>query len=189
MALKQTPSQTIGPFFAYCLTPERYGHAGIAGPSLHRSGIAGEKIRIVGRLFDGADAPVSDALVEIWQSDARGAYHPTVGKDGFSGFGRVATDAAGQFMFETVKPGSVPSRGNAWQAPHIGIIVFARGMLSHVYTRLYFADESEANSQDPVLARVPAERRQTLLAERDSEGAYRFDIRLQGKNETVFFDV
>lgn len=189
MTLKQTASQTIGPFFSYCLTPESFGHHGIAGPSLLRSGLAGEKIRIAGRLFDGANAPVADALIEIWQADSAGNYPDKVTTDGFPGFGRAATNAAGHFHFETVKPGAVPGRGNAWQAPHIGIIILARGMLTHLYTRLYFADETEANAQDAVLNRVPAERRGTLIAKRDGEGIYRFDIRLQGDNETAFFDV
>ena len=189
MTLKQTASQTIGPFFSYCLTPESYGHHGIAGPSLRRPGIAGEKIRIAGQLFDGANAPVADALIEIWQADAQGAYPTGTSADGFSAFGRAATNATGQFAFDTIKPGSVPGRGNAWQAPHVGIIILARGMLSHLYTRLYFADEAEANAQDPVLSRVPADRRGTLIAQRDGDGTYRFDIRLQGDNETAFFDV
>jgi len=189
VTLKQTASQTIGPFFSYCLTPESFGHQGIAGPSLLRPGLAGEKIRIAGQLFDGANAPVADALIEIWQADSQGKYPTNATANGFSGFGRAATNASGQFLFETVKPGAVPGRGNVWQAPHIGIIILARGMLTHLYTRLYFDDEAEANAQDPVLSRVPAGRRGTLIAKRDSEGAYRFDIRLQGDNETAFFDV
>lgn len=191
MVLKQTASQTIGPFFSYCLTPEHYGHKSIAGSVLHGPGIAGEKIRLVGRVIDGANAPVSDAIVEIWQADSQGAYPAPGGgaPGGFTGFGRAATDPSGQFAFETIKPGAVPGRGNNWQAPHIGIIVFARGMLSHLFTRLYFAEEAEANAQDPVLNTVPAARRGTLVAARDGDGAYRFDIRLQGDQETVFFDV
>lgn len=189
MTLKQTAAQTIGPFFAYCLVPESFGHKGIAGPVLHGPGVAGEKIRIEGRLFDGAGAPIADALVEIWQADAEGRYASAPGGRGFTGFGRAGTDATGQFTFETIKPGAVPGRGNAWQAPHIGLIVMARGMLTHVFTRLYFADEADANGQDPVLNRVPAARRRTLIAARGVDGAYRFDIHLQGENETVFFDV
>lgn len=189
MALKQTASQTIGPFFRYCLTPESYGHAGIAGASLQAPGLKGEKIRIAGRIFDGAAAPVTDAVIEIWQADAEGTYPKTAEPGKFAGFGRTGTDASGQFQFDTIKPGAVPGRGNAWQAPHIGIIVAARGMLGHVFTRLYFADEDAANAQDPVLTSVPENRRRTLIATRGADGVYRFDIYLQGDNETVFFDV
>lgn len=189
MALKQTPSQTIGPYFRYALTPESYGHLGIANGSLLTPGLKGEKIRIMGRVFDGANAPMADALVEIWQADSEGAYPQTAEPGQFTGFGRVETDKTGTFRFETVKPGAVPGRGNAWQAPHIAIILSARGMLGHVFTRLYFADETDANKQDPVLNTVPAERRKTLVATRDADGIYRFDIRVQGDDETVFFEV
>lgn len=189
MALKQTASQTIGPFFRYCLTPESYGHRGIAGANLQIPGLAGEKIRIAGRVFDGAGAPVSDAVVEIWQADSAGVYPAAMEAGKFCGFGRTGTDETGEFRFDTIKPGPVPGRGNSWQAPHIGIIIAARGMLSHIFTRLYFAEEEAANAQDPVLATVPAERRNTLIATRGADGVHRFDIRLQGDNETVFFDV
>jgi protocatechuate 3,4-dioxygenase alpha subunit len=189
MTLKQTPSQTIGPYFRYALTPESYGHLGIANGSLLTPGIKGEKIRIAGRVFDGANAPMADALVEIWQADSEGAYPEAAEPGKFAGFGRVETDKTGTFRFETVKPGAVPGRGNAWQAPHIAIILSARGMLGHVFTRLYFADETDANTQDPVLNTVPAERRKTLVATRDADGIYRFDIHVQGDNETVFFEV
>ena len=199
MALKQTPSQTIGPFFAYCLTPESFGHAGIAGPALPGLDNEAARIRIVGRLLDGAGSPVADALVEIWQADSAGNYPPpvTAGRDvlkdsAFRGFGRAATDSSGQFHFDTIKPGRVPGRGNLWQAPHINIVVLARGMLGHVFTRLYFSDETTANDEDPVLGSVTPPRRKTLIAERITDAAgvvYRFDIRLQGEAETVFFDV
>jgi protocatechuate 3,4-dioxygenase alpha subunit len=187
--MKQTASQTIGPFFHYCLTPESYGHRGIASENLQVRGLKGDKIQIAGRVVDGAGTSVSDAIIEIWQADASGAYSLMIERGEFTGFGRTRTDAAGQFHFDTIKPGAVPGRGNAWQAPHISIILAARGMLSHVFTRLYFADESKANALDPVLNTVPAERRNTLIATADAEGVYRFDIRLQGEDETVFFDV
>jgi len=189
MALKQTASQTVGPFFGYCLTPESYGHKGIAGDDLQILGMSGDKIRIVGRLLDGAGAPVSDAVIEIWQADADGAYPALIEEGKFAGFGRTGTDRNGQFRFDTVKPGPVPGRGNQSQAPHIGVIVAARGMPNHAFTRLYFADEGKANAQDAVLMSVPSQRRKTLIAERDQDGIYHFDIHLQGECETVFFDV
>jgi protocatechuate 3,4-dioxygenase alpha subunit len=198
MAFKQTPSQTVGPYFAYGLTAEQYGYPfdQIAGDSLVDGveGLEGERIRIVGRVFDGDGVPVPDAMIEIWQADAGGRYaHPADGRgtnSGFRGFGRVGTgtDPECRFVFETIKPGSVDGR----QAPHINVIVFARGILSHLYTRIYFADEGEANGADPILSLVPESRRSTLLATPDKEKGrrtYWFDIRLQGDDETVFFDV
>lgn len=196
MALKQTPSQTVGPFFAYGLTPEQYGYqfTSIAGGDLATSDADGERIRIEGRVLDGAGEPISDAMIEIWQADGQGRYahphDPRGSNTGFKGFGRVGTgtDPECRFIFDTVKPGSVDGR----QAPHINVIVFARGLLLHAYTRMYFSDESEANARDPVLAAVPPERRSTLIAERRSTPSgtvYRFDIHMQGDAETVFFDV
>lgn len=201
--LKQTASQTIGPFFHYALTPEPYGRPGIAGGVLASADTAGERVRIEGRVLDGEGRPMPDALVEIWQANAAGRYNhpaddrPGHGREeaaldpGFRGFGRLGTDADGGFRFETVKPGPVPGRGNTQQAPHINVILCARGMLDHVFTRIYFSDEAEANGNDPVLSAVEAGRRATLVAERrESAGeiVYRFDIRLQGEAETVFFD-
>jgi protocatechuate 3,4-dioxygenase alpha subunit len=201
--LKQTASQTIGPFFHYALTPESYGRPGIAGGVLASADTRGERVRIEGRVFDGEGRPMPDALVEIWQANAAGRYdhpaddRPAHGREeaaldpGFRGFGRLGTDADGGFRFETVKPGPVPGRGNTLQAPHINVILCARGMLDHAFTRIYFSDEAEANGNDPVLSAVEAGRRATLVAERresDGEIVYRFDIRLQGEAETVFFD-
>ena len=201
--LKQTASQTIGPFFHYALTPESYGRPGIAGGVLASADTLGERVRIEGRVFDGEGRPMPDALVEIWQANAAGRYnHPTDDRSahgreeaaldpGFRGFGRLGTDADGGFRFETVKPGPVPGRGNTLQAPHINVILCARGMLDHAFTRIYFSDEAEANGNDPVLSAVEAGRRATLVAERQEsagEIVYRFDIRLQGEAETVFFD-
>ncbi len=193
---KQTPSQTVGPYFAYGLTPEQYGYAftSIAGGVLAAEAGDGERVRIEGRVLDGAGEPVGDAMVEIWQADGQGRYaHPADPRSSnarFRGFGRVGTgtDPAQRFVFETVKPGA-PGDG---QAPHINLVLFLRGLLSHAFTRIYFADEVEANDADPVLATVPAERRATLIAERDGSAdppLYRFDIRLQGDRETVFFDL
>ncbi len=193
---KQTPSQTVGPYFAYGLTPEQYGYtfSSIAGGVLTAEAGDGERIRIEGRVLDGAGEAVGDAMVEIWQADGQGRYaHPADPRSSnarFRGFGRVGTgtDPEQRFVFETVKPGA-PDDG---QAPHINLVLFLRGLLSHAFTRIYFSDEAEANDADPVLATVPAERRATLIAERDEAGdtpLYRFDIRLQGDRETVFFDL
>ncbi len=195
MALKQTPSQTVGPFFAYGLTPEQYGYAftSIAGGSLAQSDTEGERIRIEGRVFDGKGEAIGDAMIEIWQADSMGRYAHPVDPRGsnasFSGFGRFGTgsDPEKRFIFETVKPGSVDGR----QAPHVNVIVLMRGLLSHAYTRIYFSDEAAANAKDPVIASVAAERRRTLIAERRTTPGgpvYRFDIHMQGDKETVFFD-
>lgn len=195
----QTPSQTVGPFFAYALTPEPYGRQGIAGNVMAGDDTQGDVVRVEGRVIDGDGQPVPDALVEVWQANAAGRYRHADDPrddvpvdDAFTGFGRSGTDANGRFWFETVKPGPVPGRGNAPQAPHINVAVFARGMLTHAYTRIYFADEEEANGIDPVLNSVDEARRGTLIGDaRQVHGrtVYRFDIRLQGDGETVFFDV
>ncbi|MEQ8357300.1 MAG: protocatechuate 3,4-dioxygenase subunit alpha [Kiloniellaceae bacterium] len=217
----QTPSQTVGPYFAYGLTPEQYGYpfASIATPDLRRPEVAGEPIRIEGRVLDGKGEPVSDAMIEIWQADPQGRYaHPADRRSGadragadragagragadrggdaalpniaFGGFGRcgTGTDPERRFVFDSLKPGAA---GDG-QAPHINVIVFLRGLLNHLYTRVYFADEAAANARDPVLRAVPAGRRGTLIAARDQDGdvaVYRFDIHMQGDRETVFFDV
>ena len=197
MALKQTPSQTIGPFFAYGLTAPQYGYAfgGIAEGAIAKETTEGKRIRIVGQVYDGTGEAVLDAMIEAWQANAAGRYaHPAdTRRDNhdpdFKGFGRfgTGTDPQRRFTFETVKPGPI---GDG-QAPHIGLIVTARGVPNHLYTRLYFPDETEANGRDPVLQSVPPHRRETLIAtQADPAGsAYRFDIYLQGPRETVFFDV
>ncbi len=193
MRSRLTPSQTVGPFFAYGLAAKQYGYPDnqIADGVLLGEATPGDRIRITGRVFDGGGAPIPDALVEIWQADAAGRYPGTGGSNAeFTGFGRQGTgaDPASRFTFLTVKPGKVDAR----QAPHITVIVFMRGLLTHVYTRLYFSDEASANALDPVLAAVPALRRHTLIAIRAplaAEALYRFDIRMQGKDETVFFDI
>jgi protocatechuate 3,4-dioxygenase, alpha subunit len=194
-SLGQTPSQTVGPYFAYGLTPQQYGYPlrEIASGRLVGAGVEGERIRIEGRVLDGKGAPIPDAMIEIWQADAQGRYaHPADPRGSnadFRGFGRfgTGTDPEFRFMFETVKPGAI---GDG-QAPHVNVVVFMRGLLVHAYTRLYFSDEAEANAADPVLASVPDDRRHTLIAARqdDSIGVvYRFDIHMQGDDETVFFD-
>jgi len=147
-------------------------------------------------VFDGDGALVPDAMLEIWQADAQGRFSDpqerrALPNSSFRGFGRCGTDAKGSFFFDTIKPGSVPDPDGKPQAPHILLAVFGRGMLMHLYTRIYFGGEA-ANAADPVLALVPADRRSTLIAARqpgNGSAVYRFDIRLQGDNETVFFDV
>ena len=189
-----TPSQTVGPYFAFGLTPTDYDWNVAISNNLVTADASGERIRIVGRVLDGDGAPVVDSMLEIWQADAAGRYaHPADQRAppnaAFKGFGRVGTDREGRFCFETVKPGAVPGPGGALQAPHIAVVVFSRGMLTHVFTRIYFADEP-ANAADPILAMVPADRRPTLIARREDGGAqpiWLFDVRLQGDGETVFF--
>jgi protocatechuate 3,4-dioxygenase alpha subunit len=189
--MKQTPSQTVGPFYSLGLTEKTTNR-------LVSDTTRGERISIEGYVFDGDGKPVPDALVEIWQANAYGRYnHPDDKQEkpldpSFLGWGRSGTDKTGVFSFETVKPGSVPGPDGSVQAPHINVTVFARGMLVHAYTRIYFDDEA-ANETDPVLSSIKDKgRRQTLIAAREEMNAkpvYRFDIRLQGENETVFFDM
>lgn len=182
-----TPSQTVGPYFAIGL-PWDLGPFAVAADT---PGV----IRIGGVVFDGAGDPVPDSMIETWQADPSGRFADLHGYGGpselpgFRGYARYGLeDGDGRFEVVTLKPGPVPGLGGATQAPHIDVSVFARGMLNRCVTRIYFADEEDANARDPVLARVPAERRATLLAE-PVDGGYRWDIRLQGHNETVFFAV
>ena len=191
-----TPSATVGPYFAYGLTPKDYDWSETFSNNLVTPDAAGERTAISGSVLDGDGLPVPDAMVEIWQADAAGRYADR-GDDGppsnsaFKGFGRCGTDAAGQFSFETIKPGAVPGPEGAVQAPHILVAVFARGMLRQIFTRIYFSDEA-ANVTDPVLSMVPADRQATLIAKREDgngRAGYRFDIHLQGEDETVFFDL
>lgn len=185
-----TASQTVGPFFGPCLLREGASRNVLVEPDT-----VGERIRIEGRVLDGDGAPVPDALVEIWQADASGHYnHPADPQPGidFTGYGRSGTSENGSYWFETIKPGPVPFDGQHTQAPHVVVTVFSRGLLNHLVTRLYFADEP-ANASDPILSRyVPGERRSTLLARRETKGGiviYRFDIVMQGTGETVFFNM
>lgn len=182
MIFGTTPSQTVGPFFAI-------GLPWAAGPHVVPPETAGA-IRISGTVYDGAGNPVPDSLIETWQADPDGRFADLHGHGGasdlagFRGFARCGhEDGDGSFEIVTVKPGPVGG-----QAPHIDVSVFARGMLNRCVTRIYFADEEEANASDPVIARVPPERRATLLAS-PVDGGYRFDVHLQGPSETVFFDV
>jgi len=181
-----TPSQTVGPFFAYALTPRAYGGAELATEQVATDGVAGERIRVEGAVHDGDGAPVGDAMIEIWQADAQGRFN-TSGNAGFTGFGRAETTAEGGFHFDTIRPGALPGPDESTQAPHLSVSVFARGLLVRLATRIYFEGEP-ANETDPVLALVPADRRETLIAKRQGPGVFRFDIRLQGEGETVFFE-
>ena len=190
-----TPSQTVGPFYAYGLTPNgRYDWVDTFSNNLVTPDVTGDRIRIVVQVFDGDGATIRDALLEIWQADPQGRFADPQDKRAlpnaaFKGFGRCGTTEQGEFTFDTVKPGVVPDPDGKPQAPHIVLAVFARGMLLHLYTRIYFDDEAEKNAADPGLAMVPQDRRTTLIAKRDASGAYRFDVHLQGDKETVFFDV
>lgn len=190
--MKHVPSasQTVGPFFNFSLTTNsNLGNLRI--PSLE-----GEPIRLTFRVIDGDGAPAPrDAMIEIWQADSAGRYsHPrdprSVEVGAFHGFGRLETDAHGCCAFETIKPGRVAGPDSTLQAPHISVLVFARGLLKHLHTRVYF-DGDPANIEDPVLALVPAERRATLFARRTQSNPqlWHFDLILQGERETVFFDL
>jgi protocatechuate 3,4-dioxygenase alpha subunit len=192
-----TPSQTIGPFAAPSLTPNEKGKTQYDWKQLVTSNTVtsdadGERIRIEGRLVDGAGKPLDGVLLETWQADTQGRYaHPRDGRatnSSFRGFGRVETDGDGRFTLETIKPGQVPGPNGAMQAPHIVVAIHLRGILSHLYSRIYFSDEQTANAADPVLKLVPAERRETLIAKRDGT-AYKIDFQIQGDRETVFFDI
>jgi protocatechuate 3,4-dioxygenase, alpha subunit len=174
MSELETPSQTIGPYLGIGLPwPD--------GPDVVPAGAPGA-FWIRGTVYDGAGAVVPDALVETWQADPDGRFGGS-----FRGFGRCATDDDGRYAIRTRRPGPVPAPGGEPQAPHLDVSVFARGLLNRVVTRIYFAGE-EANDADPVLRSVPAERRPTLLATAEG-GDHRFDIHLQGPDETVFFDL
>jgi protocatechuate 3,4-dioxygenase alpha subunit len=201
--LKETASQTAGPYVHIGLAPKAAGFDifeknftnVLAGPDTR-----GEKIRIEGRVFDGSGTPVRDVLIEIWQANAAGKYnHPADRQDkpvdaGFRGWGRACSDfETGVYAFETVKPGSVIGRNGRPMAPHVNLWIVARGINIGLNTRMYFSDETEANAKDPVLNLIEWEvRRKTLIAQRSEENGqvvYRFDIRLQGPEETVFFDI
>jgi protocatechuate 3,4-dioxygenase alpha subunit len=177
MTLVPTASQTVGPFV----------HIGMARhyrDCLAPPGTEGERVTVEGRVLDGDGRPVTDAVVEVWQADPHGHYAGTA----FHGFGRVPTDGQGVFRFTTVKPGRVPGPDGSLQAPHLLVAVFARGLLRHVLTRMYFPDEP-GNATDPVLALVPEDRRPTLVARARGAGVLAWDVVLQGQDETVFFDV
>ncbi|MEY2446099.1 MAG: protocatechuate 3,4-dioxygenase, alpha subunit [Ilumatobacteraceae bacterium] len=192
---RQTPSQTVGPYFTMRLSGE--GQNVLTSPET-----VGERIRIEGRVLDGDRRHIEDAMIELWQADSAGRYHhPADDRDdvpmdpAFTGFGRCASDfQTGAFSFLTIKPGPVPHPNGGLQAPHLSLTIQARGMLNPTFTRVYFADEEAANAADPVLQSVPPARRSTLIAHRvdtsdSSVPTYCFDIRYQGDDETAFFDV
>jgi protocatechuate 3,4-dioxygenase alpha subunit len=184
-----TPSQTVGPFFHDCLLRDDARCDAIVDASG-----SNPAIRIVGRVVDGDGAGVPDAAIEVWQAAPSGAYTEARTGSSFAGFARIGTDESGGFSFTTVKPGRVPYDDTSLQAPHLNVAVFARGLLNHLFTRIYFEDEP-ATATDPILGLVPAARRSTLVARVDAGGevasltrTYRFDIVLQGEGETAFLD-
>jgi protocatechuate 3,4-dioxygenase alpha subunit len=189
MDLVPTPSQTVGPFFHLGFTETFDG-------KLAPLDTRGDRVRMIVRVFDGDGVPVPDAMIELWQADAEGKYHHpgdphTQSPDpAFRGFGRMATSEDGSCVFETIKPGRVPGVRDTLQAPHLNVSVFARGILKRLATRIYFSGDP-ANSEDAVLGLVPENRRNTLMAQPDTEhpGTWQFDAYLCGEHETVFFDV
>jgi protocatechuate 3,4-dioxygenase alpha subunit len=188
--LRPLPSQTVGPFF-HCGLTANSALGCLAGPAAN-----GERIRLRFRLLDGDGLPVPDGILELWQADASGKYpHPADTREiaadpAFCGFGRLATDADGRCTFDTVRPGRVPDGQGGYQAAHVVVSVFARGLLGRLPTRVYFHGDP-ALAEDALLLRVPEDRRQTLIAQPDpaSPGCWEFEIRLQGERETVFFDI
>jgi protocatechuate 3,4-dioxygenase alpha subunit len=201
--LRETASQTAGPYVHIGLAPGAAGFEifeqelgrDIAGPNA-----AGERISVEGIVHDGLGAPIKDVLIEVWQANSAGIYpHPEDSRaaqveDGFRGWGRVISDFdSGLYRFDTIKPGAVAGRGGRMMAPHLNLWIVSRGIHIGLNTRMYFADETDANAADPVLNLIEqAERRKTLIANRQMQGGkpvYRFDIRLQGDGETVFLDI
>jgi len=185
MTLPVTGSQTVGPFF-------RIGMAPLFREEFAAEGVAGARVTIHGRVLDGDGMGVPDAQLEIWQADESGKYleEEEKGTEPFYGFGRVPTNEKGEFRFTTIKPGCVAGPRNSAQAPHLVVLVFMRGLLRHLITRIYFGDEA-ANASDLILELVPEERRRTLIANREeaSSMTYVWNVRLQGEEETAFFDV
>lgn len=186
MSLFLTAAQTVGPFVAIS-----FEHTRIEDVAPH--GVSGDRVVIQGRVLDGDGKPVEDAVLETWQANAHGKYaHPEDVREKlieppFKGFGRVLSNRQGGFRFSTIKPGRVPGPGDTLQAPHLVVLVFMRGLLKHLVTRVYFPDEP-ANAEDPILKLVSAHRRSTIIARPSGEGALEWNVVLQGENETVFFD-
>ncbi len=196
---KESPSQTAGPYVHIGCTPNFAGMEGVypedLGQRMTNDQTEGERITVRGCVYDGAGTPLKDALVEIWQADAKGFYNSPSETRGqadpnFTGWGRCPSDMeSGEFTFETIKPGIVPFKDGRPMAPHITFWVVARGINIGLHTRLYFSDEEAANAVDPVLNRIEHRHRvPTLIGQRDGNDI-RFDIYLQGDNETVFFDI
>ncbi|HVZ15468.1 MAG TPA: protocatechuate 3,4-dioxygenase subunit alpha [Bauldia sp.] len=197
--LKESPSQTGGPYVHIGLTPNFSGIDGVYpvdhGAALVNDKTRGERVTITGTVFDGADAPVRDCVVEIWQADADG-YYPSPNEwrgaadPNFAGWGRSPADPeTGRFRFETVKPGRVPFADGGLQAPHVSFWIVARGINLGLNTRMYFGDEAAANADDPLLRRIEHKDRVATLVAARSGNTYTFDIRLQGPRETVFLDI
>ena len=186
MSLRASTSQTIGPFL-------RIGLEWMQIEELAPRGVSGVRVTIRGRVIDADGRPVNDAAVEIWQANSQGRYaSPEDRQDkplepAFRGYGRSLTDEQGGFRFSTVKPGRVPGPGSSLQAPHLNVVIFMRGLLKQLMTRMYFPDDV-ANGADPVLALVPVERRSTLIARKTADGTLEWNVILQGRDETVFFD-
>lgn len=203
LTLKETPSQTAGPYVHIGTTPNWIGITGLWDEDLGRivasPDARGERIVIKGRVLDGSGTPLKDALIEIWQADASGLYNSPEEKRGqadpnVSGWGRQPTDGVtGEYRFETIKPGRVPYRDGRPMAPHVTFWIVARGINVGLHTRMYFGDEEAANAECPVLTRIEHKHRiRTLIASRGEENGvptYTFDIHLQGEKETVFFDI
>jgi protocatechuate 3,4-dioxygenase alpha subunit len=196
--LKESPSQTAGPYVHIGLTPNFADIKGVYDVDLGKEMLTpdtkGERITVSGRIVDGSGAPVTDAVVEVWQADADGAYAAPMAPSSnstpaFSGWGRQPTNGEGVFTFETIKPGPVAGPNGKPMAPHINLWIVARGINIGLQTRLYFADEAEANASDYVLNKIAdPRRRETLIARKDGS-RYVLDVFLQGPNETVFFDI
>lgn len=198
--LPESPSQTAGPYVHIGCMPVLSGIEGIydadPGSNMMTADTRGERITLRGAVYDGDDAPLRDAVIEIWQADAAGIYASPVDGRGesdpaFSGWGRCACDFdSGEYVFETIRPGAVPAPDGSLQAPHVTVWIVARGINIGLHTRLYFDDETEANAADPLLSAIePRERAETLLARHEGDGRYLFDIYLQGPRETVFLDI
>ena len=197
--LRESPSQTAGPYVHIGCTPNFTGidiYGGDLGTSLKRGPVQGQNITLKGTVYDGTGTPLRDAMIEIWQPDSAGLFpsaNETRGQadPNFTGWGRSAGDMnTGEFTFDTVKPGAVPFPDGRPQAPHISAWIVARGVNIGLQTRIYFEDETDANAADPILKRIEHQNRiPTLLAKREADGVYRFDIWLQGPNETIFFDI
>ena len=199
--IKESPSQTAGPYVHIGTTPNFVGIHGVFGKDLwsgplYTEETKGERITIRGTVIDGSGTPLRDALVEIWQADAEGLYNSPGETRGqadpsFLGWGRCPADmGSGEFVFETIKPGCVPFKDGRPMAPHITVWIVARGINIGLHTRMYFPEEDAANAADPVLGRIELKNRiPTLIAARQADGSYRFDIHLQGPHETVFFDI
>lgn len=197
--LRESPSQTAGPYVHIGCTPNFTGiniYDSDLGASMKTGPVLGEEITIKGIVYDGTGTPLRDAMIEIWQPDAAGLFPSANETRGtadlnFTGWGRSSVDmTTGEFSFDTVKPGAVPFPDGRMQAPHITVWIVARGINIGLHTRIYFEDETEANAADPILSRIEHQNRiPTLIAKKTGTGTYRFDINLQGPNETIFFDI